>query len=180
MFPNLQHFEGRRACWSSRMGLGWTHNKSSWWDELAKPKKKGNLCKLNESGVVDLVGTTLNISFTQPTTFGRRHHSPPYSILYAFPWGLRPNVTFVRDSQVGVLKLGLLLSQNFGCSYLSQIKSILKMQMQYFIILKNIFPTLYNTPQSELIWPLLSRGLWSRIKFPIWFMALLLIITHAY
>jgi hypothetical protein len=60
----------------------------------------------------------------------------PISILCASPWGLHPNVTFPWDSQVGVPKLGLLLSQNFGCSYLSQIKFILKIRGQYFIALK--------------------------------------------
>jgi len=44
---------------------------------------------------------------------GRRHHSPPYSIFYAFPWGLHPNVTFPWDSHVGVPKLGFLLSQPY-------------------------------------------------------------------
>jgi len=42
--------------------------------------------------------------------------------------GLHPNVIFPQDSQMGVPKLGLLLSQNFGHSYLSQIKSILKIK----------------------------------------------------
>jgi hypothetical protein len=35
---------------------------------------------------------------------------------------------FFWDTQVGVPKLGLVLSQNFGYSYLFQIKSILRMQ----------------------------------------------------
>jgi hypothetical protein len=81
---------------------------------------------LNGSGAIDLIRITLSTSFTRPTTFGRRHHSPPYSIIYASPWGLHPNVTFPRYSQVGVPKLGLLLSQNFRRSYLSQIKSVWK------------------------------------------------------
>jgi hypothetical protein len=38
--------------------------------------------------------------------------------------GLHPNDIFSWDSQVGVPKLGLLFSQNFGCSYLPQIKPI--------------------------------------------------------
>jgi hypothetical protein len=69
-------------------------------------------------------------------------NSPPYSILCAFSWGLHPSVTFPldsRDSQVGVPKLGLSLSQNFGHLYLSQIKSILRAQGQYLITLENIF-----------------------------------------
>jgi hypothetical protein len=68
---------------------------------------------LNENGAMDLIRTTSSISFTWPTTFGRRHHSPPYNISCVFPWGLHPNVIFPKDSQMGVPKLGLLLSQNF-------------------------------------------------------------------
>jgi len=41
---------------------------------------------------------------------------------------------------MGIPKLGLLLSQNFGCSYLYQINFIfLKVGGQYFITLKKIF-----------------------------------------
>jgi len=43
-----------------------------------------------------------------------------YSILCAFSWGIHLNVTIPRDSQVGIPKLGLLVSQNFGRSYFSQ------------------------------------------------------------
>jgi hypothetical protein len=49
---------------------------------------------LNESGATDLVTTTLSTSFTQPTTFGRRHHSPPYSIFYSSPRGLQMSLFF--------------------------------------------------------------------------------------
>ncbi len=135
-----------------------------------QPKKKGDQCKLNGSGAVNLVGTTSTTSFTWLVTFGRRHHSPPYNIFCASPWGLHLNVTF---------SLGLLLSQNFGRSYFFQIKFVLKMWGQYLITLKKIFLTMYSTPQSNFIWPLLWRDLWSGVKFPIWFMPHLLIITHA-
>jgi hypothetical protein len=50
-----------------------------------------------------------------------------------------------------VPKLGLFMSQNFGHSYISQIKSTLKVQGQYLIALENIFLTLYNMLQSNLI-----------------------------
>jgi hypothetical protein len=65
--------------------------------------------------VLNLVGTTLSTSFTQPTTFGKKQNSPPYSIFCASPQGSHPNATFPRDSQVGVPKLGFLLFQNFEC-----------------------------------------------------------------
>ncbi len=134
---------------------------------------------MNGSGAMDLVGTTSNTIFTRLATFGRRHHSPPYSIFCAFPWGLHPNVIFPWDSQVGVPKLGLLLFSNFGYSYIFQIKFVLRMWGQYLIALKRIFSKVYIMFQSDLIWPLLFKDLWSGIKFPIWFPPLLLIITHA-
>jgi len=59
---------------------------------------------------------------------------------------------------MGVPKLGLLLSQSFGCSYLSQIRYVLKIQGQYLIALKKIFSTMYNTPLLDLIWPILFKG----------------------
>jgi len=98
---------------------------------------------------------TSSTNFTQPTTFGRRHHSFPYNILCAFLWRLHPNVTFPRT-----LKWE---SQNwdFSCPKTLDthifLKSNLKVQGQYFIALENIFPTLYNMFQSDLIWPLLSK-----------------------
>jgi len=46
---------------------------------------------LNGNGAIDLIGTTSNISITRPATFRRRHHSPPYNILCAYPQGLHPN-----------------------------------------------------------------------------------------
>ncbi len=49
--------------------------------------------------MANLVRITLNTSFTWPTTFGRKHHFPPYNILYVFPQGLHPNVIFPQDSQ---------------------------------------------------------------------------------
>jgi hypothetical protein len=79
---------------------------------------------------------------------------------------------------VEVPKLGLLLFQNFGRSYLFQIKSSLKIQGEYLTALENIFPKVYNMLQSDLIWPLLLRDLWLRIKFPIWLPPFFFIITH--
>ncbi len=118
--------------------------------------------------MADLIGTTSSTNFTQPATFERKHHSPPYSTLYVYLWGQLPNVNFPQDSQVGVPKLGLLISHNFGCWYHFQIKSILIMWGQYLITFKKIFPNLYNMPQSDLIWPFLSRDLWLQTKFSIW------------
>jgi hypothetical protein len=57
---------------------------------------------VNGSGVANLVRTTSSTNFTWPATFGRRHHSHPYSILYASLWRLYPNVT----SKIGSPKIG--------------------------------------------------------------------------
>jgi hypothetical protein len=47
---------------------------------------------------------------------------------------------FFWDSQMGVPKLGLLLSQNFGCLYLSQIKSFFENVRKIFYSFQKIFP----------------------------------------
>jgi hypothetical protein len=90
---------------------------------------------------MDLIGTTSSTSFTWLATFGRRHHSLP--IIYSVP--------LHRDYIQVPFFLGLLLSQNFGCSYLYQINLFLENTRQYLIALKNIFATVYNTPQLDPI-----------------------------
>jgi hypothetical protein len=59
---------------------------------------------------MNLLRTTSNTSFKWPTTFGTRHHSPPYSIFCASPWGLHPNVTFCLDFQMRVPKIWTFIS----------------------------------------------------------------------
>ncbi len=57
------------------------------------------------------------------------HHLPPYSILYACPWGLHPNIILSQDFQVGSLeipKIGIsmiLEAHNFLCRPLIEMKS---------------------------------------------------------
>ncbi len=58
--------------------------------------------------MVDLIGTTSSTSFTRPTTFGKRHHSPPCNILCDFLWGLHPNDIFFLGFPSGSPKLGTL------------------------------------------------------------------------
>jgi hypothetical protein len=94
-------------------------------------------------------------------------------------WEEATNIIFPWDSQLRVPKLRFLLFQNFGHSYFFQIKSILKMQGEYFIVFKKVFSTMYRTPWSEFIWPLFSKDFLSKVKFSIWLLPLLLIITHA-
>ncbi len=120
---------------------------------ICTTKKKGGQCKFNGNGATNLVRTISSISFTQLATFGRRHHSPPYSILCASLRGRHPNVTFPWDSQVGVPKLRLLLSQNFGHSYIFEIKFVLRMRNKYFIAFKK---DLSKGVQHALIGPHLT------------------------
>jgi len=70
--------------------------------------------------VADIVRTTSNTSFTWLTTFGGRHHSPLYSILNDYPWGLHPNGIFFlglisENSKIGtfvVPKTWMLISSS--------------------------------------------------------------------
>jgi hypothetical protein len=66
--------------------------------------------------------------------------------------------------------------KTFNVYIFFQIKFVLKKWGQYFIATKKSFSMVYNILQSNLIWPLLSKDLWSEVKFSIWFPHLLLII----
>jgi hypothetical protein len=61
------------------------------------------------------------------------HHLPLYSIIYAWPWGLHPNVILSRDSQVKspeIPKIGTLTTletHNFLCKPLIEVRSIAKL-----------------------------------------------------
>ncbi len=111
---------------------------------------------------------------TSLKTSEKRYHYAPCNILCVSPRGLHPNVTFPYESQ----------NWDFYCPKILDNISLsnqvfLKVQEQYLISLENIFPMVYNTLQLDLIWPLLSKDLCSRVKFPIWLPPFLLIITHA-
>ncbi len=126
------------------MGLRQTHKQEFKMKSTYTTKDKRRLMQIEWKWCDELSKDNLKHSFTCPTTFGRRHHSPPYNILCASLQGLHPNVTFPQDSQMGVPKLGLLLSQNFGCLYFFQIKFFLIMKRKYLIALKKISPTHLN------------------------------------
>jgi hypothetical protein len=155
------------------MRLGQTYKWEFKMKSTCTTKKKGQLTQVEWKW-----RDKFNTSFTRLATHGRRHHS--ILIVYFVPFhGDYIQMPLFLDSQVGVPKLGFLLSQNFGHPYLSQIKSVMKMQGQYLITLENIFPTVHNMFQLDLIWLLFSRDLWLGIKFSIWFLPFLLIIIHA-
>jgi len=116
--------------------------------------------------VADLIITTSSSNFTWPTTFGKRHHSLPYSILFDSPWRLHSNNTFSQDSQMGVPKIRLLLSQKISCSYLLQIKCVWSMQGKYFIAFKKKkFNNLLHASIRDHLMPTL-RGFMVRNQIP--------------
>jgi len=68
---------------------------------------------LNVSDGTDLIRTTSSTTFTQPTTFGRRHYSPPCSIFYDFPWGLHSINIFSQRLPSGNPKIGTFVITKF-------------------------------------------------------------------
>jgi hypothetical protein len=140
------------------MGLGRTHKREFKMRSICTTKKIGRLVqiewkwcnKVNKDNLKHKLYTTCNHWEEAPL--------PSIDILC-----LSTGNTSKCHFSPRLPKLGLLLSQNFGCSNLSQIKSILRMQGNYFIALKNIFSTMYNTLQLDLIWPLILRDLWLEV-----------------
>jgi hypothetical protein len=175
-FLNSQHFKGRKVCWIFKMGLGWTHKRKFKVISTCITKKKKRLVQIERKWCNRRSRHNLKHKLHPAHNLWEKHHSPPYNILCASLRRLHPNVTFSHDSQVGVPKLRLLLSQNFGRSYL---KPFSRMWQKYLIALENIFPSVYNKLQSDLIWPMLSRDLWLGVKLRIWLLPFLLIKTHA-
>jgi hypothetical protein len=114
-------------------------SKSSKWNQFAQPRKKCSKCKLNASGVANLVGTTSSISFTRPIAFERGHHSLFYSMFYDFPRGYIQMAFSPRTPKW----------KSWNWDYYCP------ETLDAHIFLKNIFSTVYCTPQSEIIWPLL-------------------------
>jgi hypothetical protein len=104
----------------------------------------------------------------------------PFFIVYFMPFHMDYiQMSFSPRLPNGSPKIGTFTIQKlWPLIYLSN-QVFLKMKGQYIITFKRIFSMMYNMPQLDLIWPLLSKDLWSGIKFPIWFLPLLLIITHA-
>jgi hypothetical protein len=98
-FPDSQHFEGRKACWSSGMGLGrminnqsltrtCTNQTTSWlvhnWSTFGARAKHGQ---------TQIHKTHHDLDLREATTF------PLYNIIFVWPWDQHPNVILSRDSQ---------------------------------------------------------------------------------
>jgi hypothetical protein len=93
--PWLATLRGRRACWSSGMGL----------KGMTSIYSLTRICTNQTTHwLVHRLGTFgARMNHEQPQTH-KTHHLPLYSIHYASPWGPHPNGILFWDSQVGVSK----------------------------------------------------------------------------
>jgi hypothetical protein len=89
--PSLQHYEGRHACWRSRMGLRRLTSKQILTQTCTN--QKTSWLVHNWSILVDGRATNKQkfTRFTTTWTWGS-HHLPPYNIFCAWPWDQQPNV----------------------------------------------------------------------------------------
>jgi hypothetical protein len=92
--------------------------------DLHKPNNKLVSCVIGTLLVHrQAMGKHKFIRFTMARTSGS-HYLPHYSIFYAWPWGLQPNVILSQDSQVGSPEIGTpvtLEAHNFLCKPLIEI-----------------------------------------------------------
>ncbi len=95
---------GRRACWSSGMGLGRVNKLHSLTWACTQPTQSGQ-CIVGTPLVLRRATSNMNTQDSPRPKLGGSHHLPLYSILCISWWRLHPNGYFSRDSQVGVLKL---------------------------------------------------------------------------
>jgi hypothetical protein len=152
MFSNLQHFRGKKACWSFGMGRRQIHKQEFKMRSTYITKKKRQLVQVKWKWCDGFSRDNLKHEFY--TTHNLREEaSLPPPIIYFVPLckDYIQMSLFPQDSQMGVPKLGLLLSQNFGRSYLSQIKSIFGNGRAIFYSPQKKFPVVYNTTQLKFI-----------------------------
>jgi hypothetical protein len=83
---------GRRAWWSSRMGLGRVTSGSIIHTDLHKPNNKLVSTKLEHFWCTDEPRTNMDSRDSSWPGLGGSHHLPPYSIICAWPRGQHPNV----------------------------------------------------------------------------------------
>jgi hypothetical protein len=102
---------------------------------------------------VDLLKTISSTSFTRLVTFGRRHHSLPYSILYDYLQGLHPNDIFhgfpSQSPKIGTLvvpKLWMLISSS-NQVYFEHVKVIT------YSLQNDIFNEVFHYPIGDDLTP---------------------------
>jgi len=77
------------------------------------------------------------------------HHLPRYSILYAWPRGLHPNVILSQDFQIGspeILEIGTLVILKAN-NFFVKTSNWSEVQSKAIIFVK-IFPTVFGMPPS--------------------------------
>jgi hypothetical protein len=161
------------------MELGWTHKvefkmrstytinerrqllqvKWKWCSELSRDNLKHKIFKTHNLWEETPLPSLYYIMCFYVKTISKRHFSPRLS-----------NVS-PKTTTLVVPKLWKLIS--FSNKVFFQNVTLIS------YILETIFPKMYSTLQSDLIWPLFSRDLWLGVKFSIWLPPLLFIITHA-
>jgi hypothetical protein len=124
------------------MGLRQTHKQKFKMKSIYKTKKRRRLMQVEHKWCGKLSRDNLKHKlYTTRKLFKRKHHSPPYGILYDSPRELHPNGIFF----LGLPKSRLILSQGFGHAFL--LKSIFwSMQGHYTMAFKRIFRTMYCMP----------------------------------
>jgi hypothetical protein len=111
VLPGSLHFEGRGACWSFGMGLGWGTSGSIIHMDLHKPNNKLVSAELEQFWCTNEPWANMDSQDSPGPILGGSDHLPPYIILCAWPRDQLWNVILFQDSQVGVpkfSKLGLL------------------------------------------------------------------------
>ncbi len=179
-FINSQHFKGRRVCWSYGMGLRQTHKWGFKMRSTRTTKKRKQLVQVEWKWWGEFSMDNLKHKLYMARTLWEKAPLPFPTIHYVPLHGNYIQMSFFPETPKQE-------SQNWDSCCPGTLdahiffKSSLFWKFEENILKpsKRSFQTMYNIPQSELIWRLLSSGLWLKIKFPIWLLPLLLISTHA-
>jgi len=97
-------WRGRRACWSSEMGLGRIDKLQLLTRTCTKPTQNGS-CIVGAFLVLRRATGNSDSQDSPQPGLGGSYHLPTYSILCASSWGPHPNGILSHDSQVKVPKL---------------------------------------------------------------------------
>jgi hypothetical protein len=100
---NILGVEGRVEV--PRWGLRQVTNESIIHIDLHKPNNKLVNAWLEHFWWMDEARVYMDSQDSPWLGLGGNHHLPPYSILYAWPWGLHPNVILYQNSQLGNLEI---------------------------------------------------------------------------
>jgi hypothetical protein len=128
------------------MGLGLTTSDSIIHADLHKPNNKLVSVELEHFWCTDKPRTNTNSQDSPWLELGGSHHLPPYSILYAWPWGQHQNVILSPDSQVGLPKFPKLgLPQLWRPIILHQNSDWSEVWSKVVVLVES-FPTICRTP----------------------------------